>query len=256
MDSFQLSDVGIARELNEDSFGSFVSKDGLVRFFIVADGMGGHLAGEVASGLAVSLLGSAVGAYEYTGEESLKKFLMVSIAGIDNEIKEKAKASEQCSNMGTTAVVYAAAENYGLFCNVGDSRGYLLSEGLLCQVTRDHSLVQSMLDSGYIFDDETQKQPFSNAITKALGFLEDTDSAPVCDIFRIKPQGGDVVLLCSDGLSGMVENDTIKNIIEKETDVEAAAKALISEANNCGGNDNITVTLVKYGEAVSDAGLC
>ena len=247
MDSFQLSDKGISRELNEDCFGSFLSKDGRVRFFIVADGMGGHLAGEVASNMAVTLFGEAAASYKYKDEESLRKFLRLSVINIDREIYNKAKSSENCSNMGTTAVIYAVADDYGLFCNVGDSRGYTVSGGVLTQITKDHSLVQSMLDSGYIFDSENQQSPFKNAITKALGFLSQIDGEKVyCDIYKVTPGEGDVILLCSDGLSSMVSGDEILSVIEGGGELSSVAEQLISAANERGGHDNITVSLIRY----------
>ncbi len=247
MESFQISDTGIVRELNEDSFGSFLSKDGLVRFFIVADGMGGHLAGEVASKMAVDLLEKAALSYEYTGEESLRKFFTVCINSIDSEICDMAQKSENCSDMGTTAVIYAAAEDYGLFCNVGDSRGYVLSDGILTQITKDHSLVQSMIDGGYIFDSESGKNPFSHAITKALGFLSKIDGDASCDIFKVTPKAGDTVLLCSDGLTSTVPGEIIAERIIENSDIKTTAEVLVSEANNRGGHDNITVSIIRYG---------
>lgn len=247
MDSFQISDTGAVRKLNEDCCGSFVSRDGRVRFYIIADGMGGHLAGEVASAMAVELFGKAASYYEYTCRQDLEQFLISVVAGIDSEIGEKAAASQNCSNMGTTAVIYAAAENYGIFCNVGDSRGYVISRGAMRQITRDHSLVQSMIDNGYIFDNEEQKSHFSNAITKALGFLSKSGQDTFCDLFTVTPAFGDIILLCSDGLTNMLSDSEILNIAVSGKSLSDIASSLVKEANAKGGDDNITVSLLRYG---------
>lgn len=248
MEYFQLSDIGKSRTANEDSFGSAFSKDGKVHFFIVADGMGGYLAGDVASSMATDLFLQAAAAYEHRDEESLYSFLLEAVGKIDSAIAEKAHTSSSCSDMGTTAVIYAAAGEYGLFCNVGDSRGYLMRNGRLIQVTKDHSLIQSMMDEGYIFKSEEDKVPFRHAITRALGYMGRAKGGEVCDVYKIEPQEEDVILLCSDGLTSMLDDGQIFSAMNSSCfSVEFVCKKLIEEANLRGGLDNITVSVIRYG---------
>ena len=247
LDSFQISDTGKVRELNEDNVGCFVSKDKAVRFYIVADGMGGHLAGEVASQMAVDVFGEAAGSFEYSDEESLRGFLSEIVDVINKKIRQKSSESEKCRNMGTTAVIYAATEVYGIFCNVGDSRGYIISGEGIKQITKDHSLVQSMIDDGYIFGDEAQKHHFSHVITRALGFLKtDKTDEKTCDLFKNQPKVGETVLLCSDGLTNMVSDEEIYDIVINAESLDKAGNELVKIANEKGGHDNITVSLITY----------
>ena len=247
LDSFQISDTGKVRELNEDNVGCFVSKDKAVRFYIVADGMGGHLAGEVASQMAVEIFGEAACKFEYSDEEALRSFLSEIVDVINKKIRKKSSESEKCRNMGTTAVIYAATESFGLFCNVGDSRGYIISDEGIKQITKDHSLVQSMIDDGYIFGDEAQKHHFSHVITRALGFLKtDKEDEKTCDLFKVQPMTGEMVILCSDGLTNMIEDEDICKTVLAASSLEDAGKELVRIANENGGHDNITVSLIRY----------
>lgn len=247
MEFFQISDIGKVRATNEDSVGSISSKDGKVRFFIVADGMGGHLAGEVASRMATELFLQEAAGYSYKGVEELRDFLPEAVGRIDGAIAKKAQTSSSCSDMGTTAVIYAAAGDCGLFCNVGDSRGYLIRDGKLIQVTKDHSLIQSMVDRGYVFESEENKVPFRHAITRALGCMGDAKEGEVCDIFEIVPQKGDAVLLCSDGLTSMLSDEEILPVVSRDNlSAEDVCRKLVEEANLRGGFDNITVSVIRY----------
>lgn len=247
MEGFQLSDKGAVRAVNEDSCGEVYSKDGAIHFFIVADGMGGHLAGEIASRMATELFAGAASEYEHRDEFGLRRFLSIAMRSIDSEITARAGSDEECKDMGTTAVVYASSKDgYGLFCNIGDSRGYVMRSGDLIQVTKDHSLVQSMLDSGYVFSGEDEKQTYSHAITKALGFMKNVRSEVNCDIFKIRLKKGDTVLLCSDGLTSMLSDGEIAEILKQDLNLEIMGKMLVEAANKNGGHDNITVSLIRY----------
>lgn len=249
MEYFQLSDVGKANAANEDSFGCTFSKDGKVHFFIVADGMGGYCAGEIASGMATALFLQAAEAYEHRDEESLRDFLLETVGRIDRAIAEKAHESKSYSGMGTTAVIYAATPDYALFGNVGDSRGYLMRDGKLVQITKDHSWIQSMMDKGVISETaETNNMPYRNAITRALGYLSCVEEETVCDLFKIEPKAEDVILLCSDGLTSMLAAEEILSIMNCSAfSAETVSKQLIEEANLRGGYDNITVSVIRYG---------
>ncbi|HID07556.1 MAG TPA: Stp1/IreP family PP2C-type Ser/Thr phosphatase, partial [Armatimonadetes bacterium] len=223
---------------------------------LVADGMGGHEAGEIASRLALECVGSRI-------TRCLNEFLSdarsTELASLDGmallrEAFEHANATvfQQAqamrNNMGTTLVGVLVIGARAWFANVGDSRAYLLHGGKLEQVTVDHSLVQQLVDSGHITREEARWHPQRNVIYRAIGLQADVD----VDIFERVLMPGDCVLLCSDGLSDLIEDDEIERVILSETDLHAACMRLIGLANDRGGNDNITVVLVAVEAGMSD----
>ena len=232
------SDVGRARERNEDAY--------LVQqpVFAVADGMGGHRGGNVASALALESLTEVEAPAE--GEPSP---LVEEIKRANVRILERGSADRDLRGMGTTVTAVHADGDKAHVAHVGDSRAYLLREGTLQQLTEDHTLVQRMVREGKLSTEEAATHPRRSILTRALGVEEEVD----VDELTLDLHPGDRVLLCTDGLTSMVERERIQEVLEAERDPERACDALIAEANAAGGDDNITVVLldvVEEGEAV------
>lgn len=226
------SDVGRMRRANEDSY--------LVRepLFAVADGMGGHLAGDVASATAVEVLGRD--AELELDERRLEEMVRDANAAI----WEKAQADAQLRGMGTTCTLVWMEDSTAHLAHVGDSRAYLLREGALSQLTDDHTLVARMVREGRLEADEARSHPQRNVITRALGVDPEVD----VDIFAIELQRGDRLLLCSDGLPSMVDDETIRTTLDEHGDLSVAADRLVDLANSRGGDDNITVLVLEARE--------
>jgi protein phosphatase len=248
------SDVGMKRDNNEDNFLSYPEQN----LFAVFDGMGGHAAGEVASGIAVQELREF---YDLTAKdpESTWPFkdsrelkydenrLVTAIKLINARIIEAASQDAKKKNMGTTCVsahfVDRADGAFALVAHTGDSRVYRFRGGKLDRVTIDHSLVEEYLRTGRITEEEAKNFPNKNVILRALGQVDRIE----VEIHSHALQAGDVFLLCSDGLSGMVEDKVMQSIITKSLpSLEVAAKKLIDTANANGGVDNVTAVLVRY----------
>lgn len=236
------SDIGKMRKINQDNFGYYVTDEG-VCFFIVADGMGGHNAGEVASLTAVdTFITGAKQAGKLQNKEEISEFIQVELKKANDLILYKAAASEEFSGMGTTAVTAVIDENGIIIGNIGDSRAYMISGGNISQITTDHSYVEQLLKAGKIDEEEARNHPRGNEITKAVGVNFYT--AP--DIFEYKYKSGDVLLLCSDGLNKMISDSDIFNIITSCEEPEKMCDCLIQAANDAGGRDNITVIVVLF----------
>lgn len=244
-DVYGISDTGCVRELNEDSYCIRGFKDGEEPgFCVVADGMGGHNAGEVASALAVEKISGELGRIltsDGQGNRDLPRLINDSIDLANYEIYAMSKESAAQSGMGTTAVicVMAGAESY--IANVGDSRVYACRNDEIYQVTVDHSVVEELVANGTITREEARYHPQKNIITRALG----TESKTRADIFEYEYFPGDVILMCSDGLSGMVEDNRMKEIVGLGGNAEEIASSLCREAKNNGGSDNITVVCIR-----------
>jgi protein phosphatase len=253
-----MTDVGLHRALNEDSWGWARLAPG-IDLFVVADGMGGHDCGEVASSMAVDtairearervaalqdgLLAtdgawSADGSGAVPGVEALENILDESCQAANNAIKGNAES--RGNDMGTTLVACMTVhDSFAICANVGDSRGYLVRGGKLHQVTRDHSLVQRLVDQGRLTAEEARHHPNSNILLRTVG----TERNVEIDIFRVELEHGDRLLLCSDGLWGEVEDEQIEDILANHPDNRIAAGELIHAAHFGGGKDNITVIL-------------
>ena len=221
-----ITDPGRKRRRNEDAY---VIEPPL---FAVADGMGGAQAGEVASRLAAA-------AVKESGAERGGETRIVSlIQEANRRVYDRSTADPNVSGMGTTMTVALVESGQVAFGHVGDSRAYLIRDGALEQLTEDHSLVAELMRSGKLSPEEAQTHPQRSVITRALGTDPDVD----VDTFTIAAEVGDVFLLCSDGLTTMVSNDNILDLVERNRgDMEAALRALVREANRGGGEDNITV---------------
>jgi protein phosphatase len=232
-----LSDTGRVRSGNEDS--TYANLDSGV--FVVADGMGGRAAGEIASGIASQCIGAA--ASEAAGSiDELRESLVAAFLAAGDEIARRASVDPVRSGMGTTctALMLRDRGDY-LVGHIGDSRAYLHRGGALRRVTRDHSWVQDQVDRGLIKPEEARGHPSSNLITRAIGI----DPEPKPDIYTGSLQEGDVFLLTSDGLTDMVDERRIAELLASDEASEEVAERFISEANEAGGTDNITALLVR-----------
>ncbi len=235
------TDIGRAREHNEDtcSCGSVSDSFG---WAVVCDGMGGALAGEVASSTAVEFISERIRrSYRRDmSEVSAGYLLTTAIIASGILICDDSKKNASHEGMGTTVVACIALKNTLVCANVGDSRGYILNKNGLKQITKDHSLVQELIDSGRLSEADAEFFPHRNVITRVLGTTEDVD----VDIFTIPFLPKDRFLLCSDGLTNMVKDDRIAEIL-KIADADEAAEKLVNEANLNGGTDNITVAVIE-----------
>jgi protein phosphatase len=243
-----LSDVGRKREHNEDSF-VVVPEDHL---YVVADGMGGHAAGEVASRIAVNAIADFIAStrkdaeitwpYEYDTTLSVaSNRLKTAIRLANQKIIDTIAQRRELEGMGTTLVSILLSEGVACVGHVGDSRAYIVRDGQLTQLTGDHSWVNEQVKLGFLTKDDALRHPFRNVVTRALGSKEDV----LVDLIEKPLQPGDTLLLCSDGLNTMVDDPSIlDSCIQSAGDPEHAAKSLIEKANEHGGEDNVTVVIL------------
>ncbi|MDH5395581.1 MAG: Stp1/IreP family PP2C-type Ser/Thr phosphatase [Gammaproteobacteria bacterium] len=242
LEIYGITDEGLVREHNEDYI-SWLPESGLV---ILADGMGGHNAGEVASELAVMSITDALEEVltpeiQNACNMDFKDAVHEAVIYANDEINQHAKTHPECSGMGTTVVMALFHDESVILASVGDSRIYRFSKGVLEQVTTDHSLVQEMIDNGYMSEEEALNSTNRNLITRALGIAEDVK----VDVTEHKFEQGDIYLLCSDGLSDMVTDDKIFSALVKNHDnLERAGESLVELAKQNGGHDNVSVILV------------
>lgn len=230
------TDVGKVRRKNED----VLHADG--RVFAVADGMGGHRGGEVASATAVEAVTDAVGAGP--ADANVSRLLAGAIVSANDEIYQKAHTGSGPPGMGTTLTCGVLSGDTLVIGHIGDSRAYLLRDGNLKQLTEDHSLVGELFRNGQITKEQAFDHPSRNVLTQALG--TSTEVAP--QVATHKLTAGDRVLLCSDGLTTMLTDDEIAKTLLDEADVATACRALVDTANKAGGADNISVVLLDFAD--------
>lgn len=232
-----LSDVGRKRTVNEDYYGSFSGKFG--NLIIVCDGMGGHKGGATASRLAVETIKLHFEQLneKFNPKEELKKALDKS----NENILQKAAESEELKEMGSTAVVLLIKDNFAYYAHIGDSRIYLIRKNKIYQLTKDHSLVQQLIDSGIIDEETAKNHPQKNVITRSLG-AEGKNQPEIAEPIRIFKN--DIFILCTDGLTAYLSDEELQKIAS-ENDVQNACKTMIDLANERGGKDNITVQIIK-----------
>ena len=212
--------------------------------FIVADGMGGHAAGEVASEMAVRLISRDLGAVRGLPDEEVAERMRQSIRGANAAIYERTLTEHDKRGMGTTATALVLLPNRFLLGHVGDSRAYRLRDGQFEQLTKDHSYVQEQVDAGLLTPEQARVHPYSNVITRCVGANQDV----IPDTYSGDLRAGDVVLLASDGLTGMLEDEHIHKILEAPGGPQDWVDAMINDANRRGGLDNITTIVVKIDE--------
>lgn len=234
-----ITDMGRVRGQNQDNvFGTGESIGVLPNLFLVADGMGGHKAGDYASRKAIDMVRESV---EASREEEPVAVLRQAITTANEELFLEASEDRDKSGMGTTFVAATISDRELLVANVGDSRLYVLHDGQLRQVTLDHSLVEEMVRTGNMSQEVASHHPRRNMITRAVGAERTVD----VDFFDVSLSGDEMILLCSDGLSNMIEDDTIRDLLLEEGTTKDRAERLVQEANQKGGRDNITVIVVE-----------
>jgi protein phosphatase len=231
------TDVGVVRAGNEDSFLLDCSRG----LFIVADGMGGHAAGEVASEMAVRIIANELGSLRGLGDGEAAARMRSAIRKANAAIFERTLAEHDKRGMGTTTTVMVLFSRRYLIGQVGDSRAYLLREGDFLQLTKDHSYVQEQVDAGLLTPEQARTHPYSNVITRCVGANEDV--AP--DVYFGNLEAGDVVLIASDGLTGMLDDDQLAGILKQEENPEVCVNKMITDANRRGGLDNITAIIIR-----------
>lgn len=239
MKSCAVTDVGQKRNENQDYvYASEQPIGNLPNLFVVADGMGGHKAGDFASRCAVTVL-----------EESVKKdmsfnpikIIRHAIEAANEQIYRQAQENPSMAGMGTTMVVVTIVGYYAYVANVGDSRLYLGDEHGIVQITKDHSWIAEMVRRGEISSEDARNHPDKNIITRAVG----AGSSVNIDFFDVELEEGNQILMCSDGLSNMVEEDMMHMILSSELDIEQSARHLVRLANENGGSDNISVIVIE-----------
>lgn len=238
MKTFSMTDIGKRREMNQDYvFTSETAVGNLPNLFLVADGMGGHKAGEYASRFTVDTIVESVKASKETEPVAIMK---EAVTKANELLIEEARADEKKSGMGTTIVVATILGKKLYVANVGDSRLYLVNREI-SQITRDHSLVEEMVRLGEMDKAEAKDHPDKNVITRAIGAIPDV----AIDFFEVELEEEDTVLMCSDGLTNMIEDEDIKKIILTQRDIAEKAEKLVMTANENGGKDNITVVVIE-----------
>lgn len=236
------SDVGKIRDINQDAY--YYIEDDKLPIFIVADGMGGHKAGEVASNLAISTI---IRHYESSKQKILNKemfipqFLNESVELANDNLIEEASGDDELKGMGTTVTMCLILDNEVYIGHVGDSRAYLLRNGELSQITQDHSLVGELLRIGSITKDEAVNHPKKNIITRALG----SNPKINVDVFNRELQNDDKIILCTDGLTNMVTEEKILEILLSSEIPSAVCSTLVNISNEAGGIDNTTIMIIK-----------
>ena len=237
-EQFHASDLGRQRQGNEDNY--FVRSP----LFVVADGMGGAQAGEVASEMAVEAFDAGI------GDGSPAEGLVRIIQEANRRIHDRSRSDEQAAGMGTTCTAAYVGDSEVTVAHVGDSRAYLWRGGELTRLTRDHSLVGELVARGKLTEEQAEAHPQRSVITRALGPERDV----TVDVDTFAARDGDVYLLCSDGLTSMIHEPGVRPVMERMTDLDRAGRELIAAANEAGGRDNITVILFRLEEVGAASG--
>lgn len=239
---FCQTDPGRARDNNEDS----VAVDEQAGLAVLADGMGGYNAGEIASGMATAFIRSELGrwlneASANASDTDVRRAMDICVDNANRAIYNAANSNPQYAGMGTTLVVAVLREGRLLMGHIGDSRGYRFRNGRLTQITKDHSLLQEQIDAGLITPEQAAFSSNKNLVTRAVG----VEDAVLLETHLHDILPGDIVLMCSDGLSDMITDDQMAAVLQTTNDLQEAGNALVAAANGAGGRDNIAVVLVR-----------
>lgn len=235
--SFSLSDIGKKRIMNQDYvYTSEAPVGNLPNLFVLADGMGGYSGGEYASMHSVEVICDSV---KNSRETTTRRIFEDAIAKANTEIREEASKNPEYDRMGTTVVLATILGECLQVANVGDSRLYVIGDDIR-QITEDHSYVEEMIKLGSLDRESARTHPQKNIITRAIG----ADDTVTPDFFTVKLKKDDIVLMCSDGLSNMLEDDEILMILKKERDLAGMVSELVAAANNNGGKDNVSVIVI------------
>ena len=246
------TDPGRARENNEDS----VAFDAATQLGVLADGMGGYNAGEVASGMATAFIKSEMARWlseagKQANTREIRRALEICVDNANRSVFNAAISNAQYSGMGTTLVVAVFQDAKVLLGHIGDSRCYRFRNGELTQVTKDHSLLQEQIDAGLLTLEQAATSSHKNLVTRALG----VEDAVLLELNELAVEAGDLFLMCSDGLSDMANDAEIATVLESQVPMAQKADQLISLANEHGGRDNISVLLIQAGAADKRRGL-
>ena len=240
MQTFYLTDTGKIREHNEDNV-IILSNEREEYLLAVADGMGGHKAGEVASAIVINHLTEEFYGLDSLGSKEVAiDFLRNIVTEMNQKIFDYTKENPDSKGMGTTFVCAIKTKDYLLYGNIGDSSGYVIKKNKIHKVTKDHTLVNLLVSTGELTQEEAKYHPRKNVLMRALGANNPID----IDIFDVEP-GTDGILLCSDGLTNMLTEEQIEKVLVEEETAEDAVRKLINKANARGGNDNISVAYLK-----------
>ncbi len=237
------SDKGKVRSHNEDAFAAVLD----AQVYIVADGVGGNNAGEVASRTAIRTVVEQVELHPFTdhgNEEAIGAYFGHCLDLANESVKAMGENKPQNSGLATTMVICYIEEETAYFINVGDSRGYLYRDGELTRITEDHSYVHTLVRMGVLTEEEARHHKRGNVITRAVG-AEDTISG---DLYPVELEEDDLILLCTDGLYGEVSEEEMGEIMGLDADLQELSDALVRAANAGGGRDNITAVLIRYQE--------
>ncbi|MGV3522648.1 MAG: Stp1/IreP family PP2C-type Ser/Thr phosphatase [Candidatus Sericytochromatia bacterium] len=244
-----LTDIGKVRSINQDSYQLLEDRN----IYIVADGMGGHAAGDQASRIAVKTITEILSAYDFSTEAlspeedaesgmSIEELIRYALQEANEQILLASLSNQHLQGMGTTAIVSVAHRGSLYVGHIGDSRTYLIRGQHLSQITEDHSVVQQLVKAGAISEEEAQVHPYKNVITRCLGMQANVEP----DTLELVLQAGDRVLMCSDGLSNMVSNQMMEQLVNEHAEPQQACDKLVALANQNGGTDNITVVLLYH----------
>ena len=240
MKTYYLTDTGRVRSHNEDSV-TIVKNASDEYLLIVADGMGGHRAGEVASSLAVTHLGKRFSSISSVGGKiDAVNWLNDNVSEINEAIIDYAKNHTDSTGLGTTLVLALYTKDYLIFGNIGDSSGFVLKNQKLYKVTKDHTLVNLLVEAGNLTEEEALNHPKKNILMKALGSFEKVDM----DIFEVE-NTVDGVFMCSDGVTNMLSKESIENVLNSDLKIEDKVSKLIKKCNARGGNDNISIAYME-----------
>ena len=247
-----MTDTGRARDNNEDS----LSYDDAAQTAVLADGMGGYNAGEIASGMATAFIRSELSRWiaqagATANAKDIRRAMEICVDNANRSIFNAANSNPQYAGMGTTLVVAVFKADLLLAGHIGDSRCYRLRGTAFDQITRDHSLLQEQIDAGLITPEQAEHSNIKNLVTRALGVEE----AVLLEVNEHHVEPGDIYLMCSDGLSDMVNDAAMAKILLSDESLELKAQQLIDTANDNGGKDNISVLLVRVEEALEKRGL-
>ncbi|KAA0548181.1 Stp1/IreP family PP2C-type Ser/Thr phosphatase [Bacillus sp. BGMRC 2118] len=250
MKTFFLTDRGRVRQHNEDNGGAFKNKSGQL-LAVVADGMGGHRAGDVASSMATSLFEKHwTETNSITSPDEAEKWLQDHVKIINQLVFDHSKQNEECEGMGTTLVLSICLQDSVTIAHIGDSRCYMVRESEISQVTEDHTLVNELVRSGQISKEDAEYHPRKNVILRALG----TDTYVQVDIKTFPNEDIEYLLLCSDGLSNKIAEDEIHIHLLAENSIEEKGTKLVALANENGGEDNITLVIVQFPKVQQESG--
>ncbi len=237
--TFSITDIGVMRKVNQDYIYTSEQPVGhLPNLFLVADGMGGHNAGDYASKVTVETIVEHIAA---SAESDPVKVLGEAIRQANRLVRSLAGQSPEMDGMGTTVVAASCDGNRLSVANVGDSRLYVVNDREIRQITRDHSWVDEMVLRGGIRREDARNHPKKNIITRAVGAEEEIQA----DFFNVQLNGGDIVLMCTDGLTNMLEDERIRMIMAQASDLVEKTENLVRAANDNGGRDNISVILIE-----------